>query len=53
MNHLWRGKVFTILGPVLKYGEADIGGAKLMPDLVRMLLRSLPPCRYQNVAARS
>jgi hypothetical protein len=31
MNHLWRGKAFTIPGPVLNYGGAYIGGAQLMP----------------------
>jgi hypothetical protein len=31
MNHLWRGKLFTILGPVLNYGGVDIGGPQLMP----------------------
>ena len=31
MNHLWRGKVFTVTGPVLNYGGLDIGGAQFMP----------------------
>jgi hypothetical protein len=33
MNHLWRGKVFTIPGPVLNYGGGgvDTGEAQLMP----------------------
>ena len=31
MNHLWRGKVFTIPGPVLNNGGLDIGGAQFMP----------------------
>jgi hypothetical protein len=31
MNHLWRGKAFTIPGPVLNYGGTYIGGAQLMP----------------------
>ena len=30
MNHLWRGKVCTIPGPVLNYGEPDTGGAQFM-----------------------
>jgi hypothetical protein len=31
MNHLWLGNVFTIPGLVLNYGEANTGGAQLMP----------------------
>ena len=32
MNHLWRGKVFTIPGPVLNnYKGPDTGGAQFMP----------------------
>ena len=30
MNHLRRWKVFTIPGPVLKFGGLDIGGAQFM-----------------------
>jgi hypothetical protein len=32
MNHLWRGKAFTIPGLVLNYGGGSyMGGAQLMP----------------------
>ena len=31
MNHLWRGKVFTIPGPVVNYGGPDTGEAQFMP----------------------
>ena len=31
MNHLWRGKVFTIPGPLLNYGGPDTSGAQFMP----------------------